>query len=1034
MERSWLLGAFLALLPLQGLYGQASRFRPTDVFQDHMVLQRGRRNPVFGTALPGTTVRLRVKGKELSTKTGPDGRWNLLLPELPAGGPYTFELQCGPDKKVFKDVLVGEVWLCSGQSNMQFRLAQALNAKKEVAKALDPSLRLLQVKRTRSAKPLDHFQGTWTACTPQSARNFSAVAYFFGRELRKKLGVPVGLIHSSWGGTPVEAWTSHPALAKDPEGRKVLDAWARMDRLFPARLRRWKAARRAKGRAGRMPIGPKHKNHPAGLFNAMIHPLLPFGIRGVIWYQGEANAGRAFAYRRTFPLMIRDWRRRWGYDFSFFFVQLANFRVRNTKSWAELREAQALALNLPKTGMAVAIDIGDPGNIHPKNKQEVGRRLALLARRQVYGEKKLVAQGPDFIGFERKGKQLLLHFDSHGSSLVLRGKEGFELAGKDRKFFPAVPRKQGHELLVESEKVTEPIAVRYAWDSSPKLCVFNKEGLPAPPFRSDAWPGVTWPKNMPVRMRETFDQGKTKVPMVLDQQGSTRGKGKAKGTYGPSLDAKKGILKLVQAFRARGELSNAVGFERVAKGRYRRLDAKLRFRTSFGAEGMSLVFLPTKNNGTGGKPPALPAWESPKLPGTLGICIDVSNPPTSQWFDSFGNIHHMPEREVALFWDGKERKRFLSPVEFRDEEAHELYLAVRYDLGGAFVSLWIDDKPLCEKLFFPGLRAYESRIALGAHSGPRRHADFFVEELEAGWEDPLPPGTNLCKADAEVPLFGKAVLWAGHRNEEKDFDLPDFAPGALRRIILTLQLEPGPGGWDEWDRGASVYLLLPPKTEKAPPQKVELFRYITPFRRRYSWSADISDFAPLLRGKKRIGLSISTWKGKSQPQKGFRPKLILRYYKGHPDRIPLAVIPLMNKSFSFGNNKTAIDKAFPVLHPSIPRTSNDAKLRITVTGHGQDGEFTPTDLFLRVAGNKLFQKHLWNEEVYLNPCRPQSGTWKFHRAAWAPGSFVPPWEVELGPWLSPGTTLPLRYWPALYLKQQGLQASHSVSIALILYR
>jgi sialate O-acetylesterase len=1027
------------ILPLLSLLSSALSLQAAPVFQDHMVLQRGRENPIFGKALPGSIVQVLVDGKERRTKADLAGKWTLRLPLLKEEGPYRIEIKAGGEVKVFKDVLVGEVWLCSGQSNMEFPLIRSLNGAKEVAKASDPMLRLLHVQRARSPKPSWNFKGSWKPCTPESARKFSAVAYFFGRELRKKLGVPVGLIASSWGGTPVEAWTSHPSLAADPEGRRTLEIWKRIDHNYPKALRRWQEARRKKKRAGRRPAGPSHKNHPAGLFNAMIHPLIPFGIRGVIWYQGENNAGRAHAYRRTFPLMIRDWRRHWGEEFPFFFVQLANFRAQNPKSWAELREAQALALRLPKTGMAVSIDIGNPGDIHPKNKQEVGRRLALQARKKVFGEKDLIAEGPRFVGFERRNKAVLLRFASGGSKLVLRGTSGFELAGKDQKFYPAKPRLVGKNLHLESAEVTEPLAVRYAWDAAPAASLFNKEGLPAPPFRSDDWPGVTWPKKPSHRLHETFEGGKG-TAMVLDQQGNIRGKGKAKGTYGPRLDKKNGVLKLAEAFRARGMLQNAVAFDRVAPGLHARLSAKLRFRTSYGTEGMSLVFLPTRDHGNSGKPPKLKAWELPLLKGSLGISIDVSNPPTSQWFDGFGNIHHMPEREIALFWNGKELKRFLSPVEFRDEKIHDLFLALRYDLGGAFVSIRIDDRALCEETFFPGLLPFESRVALGARSGPERYADFSVDEIDVRWEDPLPSERGREHPDAKLELFGKTTLWAGHRKEEQDFDLPDIPPAQIRRIVLTLQLEPGPGGWDEWDRGASVYLLLPHKNKgqgnkkNSHPGKIELFRYITPFRRRYAWSADVTDFAPLLRGRRRLGLSISTWKGKSKPQKGFRPKVTLRYYKGRPSRIPFRILPLYNKSFHFGNSDEAIAQAFPGLRLPIPQACNDAKLRITVTGHGQDGEFTPSTLYLRVGEKKTFEKLLWNEEVYLNPCRPQSGTWKFHRAAWAPGSFVSPWEIELGPWLRPGTSLSLRYWPALYKKKKGLQASHSLSAVLVLYR
>jgi len=357
--------------------------------------------------------------------------------------------------------------------------------------------------------PLEDTEGQWTLCSPQSVGDFSAVGYFFGREIHKALGVPVGLIHSSWGGTPAEAWTSLPYLEGDPDYQPIIERWKLNLANYPkaikdyeAKLAEWQSAAekaKAEGKpappAPWKPAGPEYPGRPAVLYNGMIAPLIPYAIQGVIWYQGEANAGRAYQYRRLFPTMIRNWRKAWGQgNFPFLFVQLANYEPGNlNEEWAELREAQLMALQLPSTGMAVAIDIGNPKDIHPRNKQEVGRRLALTALAKVYG-KNIEYSGPMYRGMSIEGGAIRLRFDHVDGGLLAMGGgplKGFTIAGEDRKFVPAEAVIEGETVVVRSPEVAHPVAVRYAWAINPTCNLYNKAGLPASPFRTDDWPGVT---------------------------------------------------------------------------------------------------------------------------------------------------------------------------------------------------------------------------------------------------------------------------------------------------------------------------------------------------------------------------------------------------------------------------------------------------------------------------------------------------------------------------------------------------------------
>lgn len=468
---------------------------------DSMVLQSGTPVRIWGKADPGERVTVKFQSETASAVAGPDGKWTVYLKPMRPGGPFDMTIS-GKNTITLRDVLIGEVWVGSGQSNMQWALSQAKDAEQEVAQANYPRIRLFNVKRVVADTPADDVEGSWQVCTPDSAKGTSAVGYFFSRHLHQKLNVPVGFIHSSWGGTPAQSWTSKPALESEPALKFILEDWQKTLENYPAAKERydkqvaaWKeAAAKAKAagqtppQAPRPPAGPGHQNTPAGLYNAMIAPLTPYAIRGAIWYQGESNANErhAFAYRRLFRLMIEDWRRAWGQgSFPFLFVQLANFKA--NPWWPLLRESQNDALELRNTGMAVIIDIGESKDIHPRNKQDVGLRLGLAARAIAYGEK-LVYSGPMYRQMTTEGNRVRLWFDFVGSGLEARGGplKGFVIAGADGNFVPAEARIDGETVVVSSPSVANPVAVRYAWEDDPVCNLYNKEGLPASPFRTDS--------------------------------------------------------------------------------------------------------------------------------------------------------------------------------------------------------------------------------------------------------------------------------------------------------------------------------------------------------------------------------------------------------------------------------------------------------------------------------------------------------------------------------------------------------------------
>lgn len=630
------------------------------IFSDNMVIQEGIRAPVWGTSQPSAPIKIAFAGSTVQTKAGADGRWMVKMPVKKAGGPFTMKITTSDQSVVFNNVMVGEVWICSGQSNMEMPLAgwgKIRDFEKEIAAANYPGIRLLQVQHNTSTIPLTDVKvdgGQWQVCSPQTIANFSAVAYFFARNIYEKKPVAIGLIHSSWGGTIAEAWTSGVSLKKMPAFAKAVEkmestsvtqslapaafaqqfktwqenvmqkdsgytnnkpSWASQEfdasswktmslpgvwekaglpdfdgiawfrktitvpenwsgkdlrvslgpvdddditffngtqvgrtegynkpRLYTIPAALVKAGenvltvrvidnsgdggmygepkqlfiKQANGDSVSLagewqykvgvvssalparPVVPEGPNRTMVLYNAMINPLIPYGIRGAIWYQGESNAGRAYQYKELFPLMIKDWREHWRQgDFPFYFVQLANFNPVKPEpgesDWAELREAQLKTLTLPNTGMAVIIDIGEAKDIHPKNKQDVGARLALIARANLYGEK-VPYTGPVYQSSKVEGNTIRISFTGAEGGLVSKGSDtlkGFAIAGADKKFYWATARIEGNDIVVSSGEVTNPAAVRYAWANNPVCNLYDKAGLPASPFRTDDWEMIT---------------------------------------------------------------------------------------------------------------------------------------------------------------------------------------------------------------------------------------------------------------------------------------------------------------------------------------------------------------------------------------------------------------------------------------------------------------------------------------------------------------------------------------------------------------
>jgi sialate O-acetylesterase len=434
--------------------------KPNVLFTDGAVLQRGQNIPVWGTANDGEKVTVDFAG-QTATTTAQGGKWKLELKPLGAGGPFSMKIS-GENEVTVNNLLVGEVWVASGQSNMEWTLNASFQPEVEKPKAKYPQIRMITAKKVASLTPLDEIEGKWQECSPETVGGFSAVAYYFARDLHAKLGVPVGIISTSWGGTPAQAWTSPDGF----EGQPELKGYA--DQL--------KAAEALPEQG--------HQNFPAALYNGMIAPVVPYGMKGVIWYQGESNAGQSKQYQTLFPAMIADWRTKWKLgDFPFLFVQIAPFKGQPP----EIREAQFLTLAKSKnTAMAVITDYGDANDIHPKQKEPVGNRLSLAARALAYGEK-IEYSGPLYQEMKAAGDKAWISFSHVGGGLVAKDSDlkGFTIAGADGKFLPAKAEIKGDKVVVSAEGVADPKAVRYGWDNVPDVNLFNKEGLPASPFRTD---------------------------------------------------------------------------------------------------------------------------------------------------------------------------------------------------------------------------------------------------------------------------------------------------------------------------------------------------------------------------------------------------------------------------------------------------------------------------------------------------------------------------------------------------------------------
>jgi sialate O-acetylesterase len=492
---------FVILLAVLLTSGGRAEIKLAPLFSDHAVLQQQLEVPIWGTAAPGESVTVSLADKTVTVAANAAGEWLAKLNQLPAGGPHTLTVK-GTNTLTVKDVLVGEVWLGSGQSNMAMTVNRCANAEKEAAEAQYPQLRMFTVKSGPNLKPQTAVTGQWIVCSPMTVNAFSGTGYFFGRELHTTLKVPVGIINSSVGGTPIEAWTSLPAQSAVPELARLVELAEKADADYnPERakanyekqLAQWKEAVAAAKAAGkpeptkpREPTQPKTgTGFPSVLFNGKIHPLKPYRLRGVIWYQGEANtdAARAKLYEQQLTTLITDWRTHWQQpDLPFGWVQLPNYAA-GQRDWPTVRAGMAKCLKLPNTGMAVTIDIGEASDIHPRNKQDVGLRLAKWALATVYGQK-IAYRGPEVENLGTAGAQLVVTFNQAEGGLVVKGERltGFEIAGGDEQWHPAEATVEGRTVRLSSPKVPMPAKVRYGWANQPTCNLYNAAGLPAGPF------------------------------------------------------------------------------------------------------------------------------------------------------------------------------------------------------------------------------------------------------------------------------------------------------------------------------------------------------------------------------------------------------------------------------------------------------------------------------------------------------------------------------------------------------------------------
>lgn len=471
-----------------------------NIFGSHMVLQQGQKNKVWGLAEAGEAITVTVGNQTQHATAGTDGRWQVFLDPLPVGGPYTMNVK-GRNEVHYEDILSGEVWICSGQSNMQWSVGASNDADLEKAAAKFPRIRMINFPQVGTQEPVWTHPRQWQVCSPETVNGFSAVGYFFARQLHQTLEVPIGMINNAWGGSACEAWIRRDLLAADEKYGPMMDRWVTMENNYTALKSKTSATEDEKKQLAGLENNMKGNSRPGNIYNGVLKSHIGYGIKGAIWYQGESNAGRAYQYRDLFPLMIDSWRKEWNQgDFPFYWVQLADFKAEKSEpaesDWAELREAQTMTMSrLPKTGEAVIIDIGEGKDIHPKNKVDVGRRLARWALVNDYGVPGIAPRSPIYKSVEKQSGKMILSFEHVSGGwrpFDVNEPRGFTIAGEDKKFVPAQAKiLSDGRIEVWSDAVKEPASVRYAWADNPICNMFSAVGLPLTPFRTDDWPGIT---------------------------------------------------------------------------------------------------------------------------------------------------------------------------------------------------------------------------------------------------------------------------------------------------------------------------------------------------------------------------------------------------------------------------------------------------------------------------------------------------------------------------------------------------------------
>lgn len=470
-----------------------------NIFGDHMVLQQGQKNKVWGLADANEAITVTIGEQSHKATAGADGAWQVMLDPLPVGGPHTLAVQ-GKNKLAFSDVLVGEVWICSGQSNMQWSVDASNDPDLEKAAAKFPKIRMINFPQVGTQEPIWTHDRKWMVCAPDTIGGWSAVGYFFARQLHLTLDVPIGMINNAWGGSACEAWIRRDLVTSDPKYQPLVDRWLQMEKQYSDLSAKTNLSeeetKQLNGLKGQMGGNARLGN----IYNGVLKSHLGYGIKGAIWYQGETNAGRAYQYRDLFPLMIQNWRDDFAQgDFPFYWVQLADFLAEKPEpgdsAWAELREAQTMTMSrLKNTGEAVIIDIGEGKDIHPKNKVDVGRRLARWALAKDYGVN-IPFHSPQYKSMEKQGSSIILTFDYVDGGwrpFDVAEPRAFTICGEDRKFVAATAKiLDGGRIEVTCDKVAAPVAVRYAWADNPVVNMYSAAGLPLTPFRTDDFPGVT---------------------------------------------------------------------------------------------------------------------------------------------------------------------------------------------------------------------------------------------------------------------------------------------------------------------------------------------------------------------------------------------------------------------------------------------------------------------------------------------------------------------------------------------------------------